>query len=187
MEWRIQRRRPFVWFCFVAFFAIAFGDTVQTGWQAVGNQWVNGASTITQRALIYSLLGVIAVAGIVIDPFLRDSNHRVQECLLTTPAGKTTFGLAQFLMAFLVVVLATMMFIPGMIACTCVPGIPSELIGPSDWSHYAKALCWLLIPNYLLIAALVYVVGSVDLDCWLASLVARQSSAREISVVSHTT
>ncbi|MEM9412269.1 MAG: hypothetical protein AAGA30_14230, partial [Planctomycetota bacterium] len=61
MEWRIQFRRPFVWFCIAAFFAVAFSDTLQAGWAGQGQEWINGGAAIAGRAIIYSLLGAIAV------------------------------------------------------------------------------------------------------------------------------
>ncbi|MEL6180455.1 MAG: hypothetical protein AAFS10_15960, partial [Myxococcota bacterium] len=52
LEWRLQRRRPFVWFCALAFFAIAFGDTIQIGLSGEGYEWINGPSMIGTRSII---------------------------------------------------------------------------------------------------------------------------------------
>ncbi|MEM8680003.1 MAG: ABC transporter permease, partial [Planctomycetota bacterium] len=155
-----QRRRPFVWFCIAAFFGIAFFDTVQTGWQGQGNLWINGAAVITTRAIIYSLLGAVAVAGIVTDPMVRDRATHTQEAILTTPVTRIRLGLSRFSIAFLIVVTATAMFIPGMILGTRVSGIPPELIGPFVWQHYAAAMGWFLVPNFFLLATFVFAVAS---------------------------
>ncbi|QDU61960.1 ABC-2 family transporter protein [Planctomycetes bacterium Pan216] len=160
LEWRIQRRRPLVWFCFLAFFSLALSDTMRAGWSAEGHVWINGAGIITNRAVIYSLLGVAAVAGIMSDPMTRDRAFRTEELVLTAPVDRITLGLGRFLVAFLVVIAAAAMFIPGMLLGTLASGIPPEVIGPTVPSHYAKAMGYFLIPNYFLLSALVFLISS---------------------------
>ncbi|MEM9358609.1 MAG: hypothetical protein AAGB04_20715, partial [Pseudomonadota bacterium] len=160
MEWRLQWRRPFVWFCLIAYFALAFGDTVQSGLSATGNLWINGADMIARRALIYSLLGTLAVAGLVSEPMNRDLARGMQGLILATGVGRFTLGFGRFLVAFAIVLLTAMMLVPGIILGSLVPGIPSEQIGPFVLGHYVKAFLYYVFPNYLLISALVFGVAA---------------------------
>ncbi|MAS92979.1 MAG: hypothetical protein CMO55_07245 [Verrucomicrobiales bacterium] len=160
MEWRQQTRRPFVWFCFVAFFGLSFLETMQTGIQGVGNTWINGAGMIANRGIIYTLLGVVAIAGIMLEPFVRDRVSNSQGVILTTPIDRLGRGPIRFLVAFAIVTIATFLLIPGMVLGAMAPGIPDELVGPFVFSHYVKSVLWFLLPNYFLVAVLVYCVGN---------------------------
>ena len=160
MEWRSQSRRPFVWVCMLIYFTIAFGDVYQDGIAEGGYQWVNGADAIMTRAVILSLLGILAVTGIIGETVARDRLHRTEEIVLATGASRTALGLGRFLVAWLVCVLAGAMFIPGMLLGSLMPGIPPDRIGPTDLAHYAKAMAYFLLPNSFITGALVFAVGS---------------------------
>lgn len=156
----MQRRRPFVWFCVAGYFLLAFGDTMRAGWSASGNTWINGGSMITTRAIIYSVLGVIAAAGIVAEPMSRDRSCRTQGQLLATGAGRLAVGLGRFLVAFAIVLLSASMFIPGTILGSMMPGIAPEQVGPMVWSHYGGAMVCFILPNMLLTSAVVFCVAA---------------------------
>lgn len=160
-EWRIQWRRPFTWVCALLYFAIAFGDTVQIGLDGVSLLWVNGASTILDRSVILSILGVLAAAGIVGESMSRDRGEAVESLILSTGASRATLGGARFLACYFVVVLTTMLFIPGMLLGAMVPGIPTELIGPVELSHYTKAFLLFILPNAFIMSALLYAVSVI--------------------------
>ena len=160
MEWRQQWRRPFVWFCLIAYFVLALGDTLQSGLSATGNVWVNGADMIVRRALIYSLLGTLAVAGIVAEPMSRDRSSGSQGLILSTGTNRWVLGLGRFLVAFTIVLLTAAMFVPGVLLGCQMPGIPQEQIGPFVLSHYTNALLYYVLPNYLVTSALVFAVAA---------------------------
>ncbi|MEN1680574.1 MAG: hypothetical protein AAGJ46_13375 [Planctomycetota bacterium] len=160
MELRQQLRRPFIWFCLLAYFALAFGDTLQSGWSATGNVWVNGADMIARRALIYSLLGTLAAAAIIADPVCRDRSTRTEGIVLATGAGRGVLAAARFIVALAIVLLTASMFIPGMLLGVLVPGIPAEQIGPLVVSHYIAAWLQYVLPNFLLTSAVVFAVAA---------------------------
>ncbi|MEM9943981.1 MAG: hypothetical protein AAF939_20655, partial [Planctomycetota bacterium] len=170
LEWRIQLRRPFVWFCLFGFFAIAWSDTFQAGLQGNGNLWINGAAAICNRAIIYSLLGVIAVVGIMADPFVRDTRQGVDGLVLAKTGNPLTLGLARFVASFSILCATTCGIALGMIMGAMAPGIPAESVGPLVWTHYGFAIAILILPNYLLISALVYWVASRSKSSALAFL-----------------
>lgn len=160
-EWRVQWRRPFTWICALLYFGIAFGDIVQIGLGATGMEWVNGGAIILDRAIILSVLGVLAAAGIVGDSMGRDRDESIEPVVLTTGAGRAVLGGARFLVCFLVVMLTTTLFIPGMLLGTLVPGIPQDLIGPFDFSHYLQAFLLFILPNAFVMSALLYAVSVI--------------------------
>ncbi|MEM7542435.1 MAG: hypothetical protein AAF384_12760 [Pseudomonadota bacterium] len=160
MEWRYQRRRPFVFVCAAVYFALAFGDTVQAGLSTDGYQWVNGADTILTRALIFSVFGILAVAGIVGEAASRDHVRRTEEQVLASGAPVAALSLGRFLVSWLMFVATAAMFVPGVLLGTLVPGIAPEQLGPHDFNHYWKAMLFILAPNFLAIAAIVFAVGT---------------------------
>ncbi|MEM9185906.1 MAG: hypothetical protein AAGB00_05350 [Planctomycetota bacterium] len=160
MEWRQQARRPVVWFCLLAYFALAVGDTLQSGWSATGNLWVNGADMIARRSLIYSLLGTLAVAAIVAEPICRDRASSADGLVLSTGAGRFVLGLGRFVVAFAIVLLTASMFIPGMLLGALAPGIAAEQVGPLVAGHYAAAWLYYVLPNFALTSTLVFAVAS---------------------------
>ena len=159
-EWRYQRRRPFVWICMAIYFAIAFGDAYQAGVGQGGYQWVNGGDSVMTRAVVLSLLGILAVAGIIGESTARDRRLRMEECVLVIVSGRSALGFGRFLVAWGVCVLVGLMFVPGMLLGAMMPGIPAERLGPTDLSHYAKAMTYFLAPNFFISGAIVFAVGS---------------------------
>ena len=160
MESCQQFRRPFVWFCFVCYFAIAFGDTVQSGWTASGNIWINGADMIVRRAIIYSILGSLAVAGIMAESMSRDRQAGAVEMILSTGIGRCELALGRFVVSFFTAALTAAMFVPGVILGSMMAGIPQEQIGPFVGSHYLQAFTIIVLPNYFVVAALVFAVSA---------------------------
>lgn len=158
-EWRHQRRRPFVWFCCLAYFGLAFSDTVRMGWSGHGHMWINGAGLIGIRAIILSILGVIASAGVIGDAFSRDRRTGIEATVLGTGASRITLGLARLLVCLGVVIGASLCFVPGMILGAMVPGIPPEVIGPVELTPYLKATGIYLIPNVIITSSIVFVVA----------------------------
>lgn len=159
-EWRLQRRRPFVWFCLVAYFVLALGDTVQAGWSAEGGIFINGADQIATRSIIYSLLGVLVAAGLVSEPFSRDRAHSTAGMVLTTGAGRATLAIGRFVIATALVMLSALLFIPGVILGSMAPGIATEFVGPIVAQHYISAASTFIIPNFLLVSAVAFAVAS---------------------------
>lgn len=159
MEWRYQLRRPFVWICAAIFFAIAFGDAFQAGLGGQGFHWVNGAESILTRSLTFSLFGILAVAGIVGESASRDRSLRTEEQVLASGADRLALGLSRFAVAWLICAATAAMFMPGTLLGALMPGIAPEQLGPTRLSHYARAIGYILLPNFFIISALMYAVG----------------------------
>ena len=160
MEVRSQCRRPFVWFCIVAYFLLATADTAQAGWSASGGAWINGADAIATRAIIYSILGVIAAAGIVSEPFARERRSSTIGIVLATGAGRRSLALARFVVVLGFAVCAGLMLVPGVVLGTLAPGIAPEYIGPTNWAHLAAASVYFVVPNFLLFSAVAFALAS---------------------------
>lgn len=160
MEWRIQRGRPFVLICLVASFLLAFGATVQNAYGQHGFSWVNGADAIATRALILSVLGLILAAGIVGEAMGRDRASGTEEIVLGTGASRVAFGLGRFVVTCGIVTLVASMYLPGMILGAMMPGIAADRLGPFVPGHYLKAFAYYILPNMLLVSALIYAVAA---------------------------
>jgi len=159
-EWRLQRRRPFVWFCLVAYFLLAVGDTVQAGWSASGGSWINGADAIATRSIIYSILSILVAAGIVGEPMSRDRVHGTAGSILTTAVGRVPLALGRFSVAVGLVLVSGLMFLPGVWLGTQAPGILPEYIGPFVPEHYLRSAVTFVVPNFFLVSAIAFAVAS---------------------------
>ncbi|MEM9173795.1 MAG: ABC transporter permease [Myxococcota bacterium] len=159
-EWRAQWRRPFPRICLLLNFGIAFGDALQVGLAGGGQEWVNGGATISGRALILSVLGVLAAAGIVGESMARDRSDGIEPLVLSTGAGRTALAGARFAASFTVVVIATSGFVPGMLLGSLFPGIDPEMLGPLRLDHYARALALFIVPNAFVMSAAMYAVSA---------------------------
>ncbi|MEM1107841.1 MAG: hypothetical protein AAGH99_04040 [Planctomycetota bacterium] len=159
-EWRMQRRRPFVWFCLIAYFLLAIGDTVQAGWSASGGSWINGADAIATRSIIYSILGILVAAGVVGEPMARDRAYRAAGVVLTTGAGRWPLATGRFVVALVLVLISALMFLPGVWLGTKAPGILPEYVGPWMGGLYAWSAVTFILPNFFLVSALTFAVAS---------------------------
>lgn len=159
MELRQQATRPFVWFCLAASFALAFGATLENGFGARGYSWVNGGDAIATRAMLLSVLGIIAIAGIIGEAMSRDRPLQTEETLLMSGTSAAVIGLGRFIIGFALVLIIGAMLVPGMVLGSLLPGIPAERLGPTLLSHYGKALAFYIVPNFLLVSALIYAVA----------------------------
>lgn len=158
MEWRAQWSRAFPWFCLIGSFLLAAAATIENGYGQRGFSWVNGSDAIATRALLLSVLGIIIAAGIIGEAFSRDRAAGTEELILVTGADRLQRGLGRFAAAFAVVLIVSAMFIPGMIAGSFAPGIPTERLGPFIPGHYLRAMLIYVAPNMLLVSALIYAV-----------------------------
>ncbi|MEM9372945.1 MAG: hypothetical protein AAGA55_04805, partial [Planctomycetota bacterium] len=160
IEVRTQTRRPFMWFCLVAYFLLGVGDTWQAGLSATGGVWINGADTLSTRAMIYSLLGALAAAGIVGEPGARDRSRSVSGVVLVTGSARFPLALPRFVVSTLIVVLAAGLSLVGVMVGSFAPGIPSEYVGPLNLGHYGGAFVFFLLPNLVVLSAFAFVVAS---------------------------
>lgn len=160
LEWRMQLRRPLVWFCLVVYLLLAIGDTVQAGWSATGGSLINGADAIATRSIIYSLLGVLVAAGVVAEPFARDRTCSAAGLVLVTGANRLSLALGRFVVCAALVLASALMFVPGVVLGTLVPGIAPEFIGPLDASHFGAAAITFIIPNFLFVSACVFAIAA---------------------------
>lgn len=159
-EWRVQCRRPFVILCALIYFAIAFGDAYQAGLAGDGFQWINGADAIATRSVILSLFGILAIAGILGYATSLDRDTQNEELVLTATADRLVLGLPRFLIGWLIAVFIGACFIPGMHLGSLMPGIAPESRGPTVYSHYFKGIAYFILPNFYIISAFVFAVGS---------------------------
>lgn len=160
MEWRQQWARPFVWFSLLGSVLLAAAATVENAFGMRGFSWINGADAVATRALMLSVLGVIVAAGVMGEAMSRDRQTGTEETLLMTAIGRVRFGLGRFIPALATVLVISAAFVPGMMLGALVPGIPSERIGPLVPGHYGLAMLIYVVPNLLLVCALIYAVAA---------------------------
>ncbi|MBR00690.1 MAG: hypothetical protein CMO60_07505 [Verrucomicrobiales bacterium] len=172
-EWRLQRRRPFVIICAGIYFMIAFGDAYQAGLAGDGFQWINGADAISTRSVILSLFGILAIAGIIGQATSLDRESKTEELVLSATADRTALGIPRFLVGWLIAIAIGACFIPGMWLGSMMPGIAPESRGDTVSTHYLKGLFYFIVPNFLIVSAFAFAIGSRFRSqgaTWLASV-----------------
>jgi len=158
-EWRYHTRR-------LTFAVTAVGLAlmsmvfVQTGYGPAGID-VNAPYVVMQTLGLLSLLSVFVLTFFCADAALRDDEHDMTGIVFATPVGKPRYLLGRFagawLAAFTVLALAALVL---MLAPLVLPVEPGRL-GPVRPLAYLWALLVLVLPNLLLVGALLFAVASL--------------------------
>ncbi len=158
-ELKHHLRSPLFWLSGVLYFLLTFGavasDAVQIG-GSIGNVNRNAPFVVMQILLTMSILGVFVTTAFVAGAVLRDAEHGTDALLFATPLSKRDYLLGRFAGAFAA---ALAIFVPIMLAIlvgTHMPWIEPERVGPDTLGPYAFGFFVLVLPNVLLMSALLF-------------------------------
>ena len=153
-------RRPTFWLITILFFAIGFTDIVSKAGEGNAFFFINSPSQIFQVTIWYTIFGILAASAFVAETFVRDSNHRMESLILSTPIRKSNYLTTRFLAAFVVTLLAFSSYIPGMILGTLVPGLNPFALGAFRPEAYAASYILFVLPNLFLVSAIAFGLAS---------------------------
>ena len=161
-ELRYQLRRPAFIISLAIFTVLAF--LIAT---AIGLAPVKGkAPPIDEpRFLVlvfgaFSLFGMFVPLAILADVALRDTESKMDELIRATPAPVTSYVLAKFTGAFLIVCIAFAGVALGLAIGSRMWWIDPARIGPFQVSNYAKSLAIFVVPNLFITGALFFAVAT---------------------------
>lgn len=157
-EWRYHTGQAGFWLASVIFFGL--GMFVQGRLGSAALVHVNAPYVIAYAMSMMSLTGVFASMVFCAHAALRDSEHGMTELVYSAPVTKRDFLLARFGGCFAASLCAVGMQAVGMYAATFLPLEAQQLLGPRAIAHYLYVLALIVVPNLLLVAALLFAIAT---------------------------
>ena len=156
-EWRYHTRQR-TFYAMAAAVAVGSFMLVQSGY-GPPNVYANSPYVVTQSMGLISLLCVFVLTVFCANAALRDVEHGFTELVFSTPVSKPDYLLGRFLGALaagvsvMVVAMIVMMLMP--VYAT----VDAARIGPVRTGAYVWAMLIIVIPNLMLICALLFAVA----------------------------
>jgi len=159
-EWREQMRSGLLWMFALFFGLLAFGamssEAVQIG-GAAGGVYKNAPTVVITILAMFTLIGLLAIAGIVSHALLGDFELGTADLVFSHPIRKRDYLVGRMLAAFLACVVVFLVIAGAMLLAQYMPWIDPERLGPTPWRAYAWALGVIVLPN------LVFALGLLGL------------------------
>jgi len=162
-ELATQLRQPLLWVCALIFGALAFGasttDAVQVG-GSIGNVNRNAPVVVAQMLGVFSLMSMFVVTIFIAGTVLRDSEVGISDMLFATPMKKRDYLVGRFAAGLLACLVIFGAVIVGLMLGPLMPWVDAQRVGPFAGAAYAWGMTVLVLPNLLLIGALLMLLAA---------------------------
>lgn len=162
-ELATQLRQPLLWVSALIFGALAFGasttDAIQVG-GAIGNVNRNAPVVVAQMLGVFSLMSMFVVTIFIAGTVLRDSEVGISDMLFATPMKKRDYLVGRFAAGLLACLVIFGGIVVGMMLGPLMPWVDAQRVGPFPGAAYAWGLAVLVLPNLLLIGALLMLLAA---------------------------
>ena len=162
-ELATQLRQPLLWVCALIFGALAFGasttDAIQVG-GAIGNVNRNAPVVVAQMLGVFSLMSMFVVTIFISGSVLRDSEVGISDMLFATPMKKRDYLVGRFAAGLLACLVIFAGIVLGMMLGPLMPWVDTQRVGPFPGHAYLWGLVVLVLPNLLLIGALLMLLAA---------------------------
>ena len=158
-EWRYHTRQPSFLAACALFFLIGFGLTA-SGFGAQ-NVVVTSPFLVAETLGLASLFSVFAIAIFVSNAVIRDSEHRMEEIVFTTPIGRFNYILGRFAGAFAAATTSMMLAPIGMMLATALPFLDRARVGSFQLTAYLSAFVVFAVPSILFATALLFAIATI--------------------------
>lgn len=162
-ELATQLRQPLLWVCALIFGALAFGatttDAIQVG-GAIGNVNRNAPVVVAQMLGVFSLMSMFVVTIFIAGTVLRDSEVGISDMLFATPMKKRDYLVGRFAAGLLACLVIFAGVVAGMMLGPLMPWVDAQRVGPFAGGAYLWGLGVLVLPNLLLIGALLMLLAA---------------------------
>lgn len=157
-EWRYHTRQ----LAFLVAAALFFfqGVFIQGRLGGAANLNLNAPYLIAYGISTMSLLSVFVCMIFCANAALRDSDHGMAELIYAAPVRKRDFLLARFGGSFAASLAAVCMLAVGMFAATFLPLEQHQQLGPRLVGDYLHVLGLIVVPNVLLVSALLFAIAT---------------------------
>ncbi|VXB54948.1 M1 family aminopeptidase [Massilia sp. 9I] len=162
-ELATQLRQPLLWVCALIFGALAFGasttDAIQVG-GSIGNVNRNAPVVIAQMLGSFSLVSMFVVTIFIAGTVLRDSEVGISDMLFATPMKKRDYLVGRFAAGLLACLVIFAGVVLGMMLGPLMPWVDAQRVGPFPGAAFLWALGVIVVPNLLLIGALLMLLAA---------------------------
>ena len=157
-EWRYHTRQ-FSFAAGAAIFAVlGFVLTVGLGQQGVQ---ANSPYLIVEVAALLSLMSIFPLTVFSASAILRDREYKMEEIIFSTAVEKGRFLLGRFSGVMLSSLTLMLFALAGMIAAPLSGVIDPERVGPLILVHYLEAFAFVMLPDILFTAAVVFTIAAL--------------------------
>jgi ABC-type transport system involved in multi-copper enzyme maturation permease subunit len=162
-ELRQQLKSPLFWIISLAYGAVAFlvtsSDAITLG-GASGNVLRNAPMVIARVLAFLSVISMFLVTAFVATAALRDFDMRTSELVFTTPVSRGAYLGGRFLAGYVAALAVMLVCALGIALGSVMPWIDPVRLGPFSLSGYGWGLGVIVIPDMLLIAALLFALAT---------------------------
>ena len=133
-------------------------DSISIGGDT-GNVYKNAPYVVAQYTAVIGILGMVLVTAFINSAALRDYQHKFDQILFSTPIRKGNFLFGRFLGGYLAAVVPFLGVFAGILIGCAMPWIEPERIGPFMPNAYLNSLVIFVLPNTLLVGAVVFALA----------------------------
>ena len=163
-ELKNRLKQPMVYIFFLVNFLLVFSatcsDNVTIGMSG-GATDVNSPHTIMNMTLILMLFGMFMTTAFINTAILRDKNYNYEGILYATPINKFGYLGGRFLGAFLIALVPALGIFAGIAFGSMTGWVEDHQVGPFMLSAYVNTFFMVVVPNTLLVAAVVFMLAAL--------------------------
>ena len=162
-ELRQQLKSPLFWVIALVYGAVAFliasSDAIALG-GASGNVLRNSPMVIARLLGSLSVVSMFLVTAFVATSALRDFDMRTSELVFTTPVSRGAYLGGRFLAGYTTTLAVMVVCALGIALGSAMPWIDPVRMGPFSLTGYGWGMGVIVIPDMLLIAALLFLLAT---------------------------
>lgn len=156
-EWRYQTRQPA--FIASALFFLIIGFTLAATGFGPANVAVNSPYLVMESLAFTSLFGIFAIAIFASTAVVRDAEHRTEQIVYSLPITKLQYLGGRFGGTLLAAISSVSFAAVGMIVATFTTVVPPDHAGAFRPAAYLAALAFVVVPNIIFAAALLFAIA----------------------------
>ena len=156
MAYRV--RRPSTWIYGAFLLLLAFWVGLANA-DSVGTAQANAPADVAGLAVILGMIGIVVTAALFGDAAVRDFEAGMDPLLFTSPLRKAEYLGGRFLAALAVNAVVLVAVPVGLATVTLFPSLPPETFGPFRAAVYAHAYLFFLLPNLVLVGAVLFALA----------------------------
>ncbi len=164
-ELRQRLRSPVFWLVALAFALMAFAfvttDAVSIG-GGMGNVHRNAPVVVIRFLGVFTVLGLFLVTMFIAGAILRDFNQHSEELVFATPITKASYLGGRFGAGFLAALAVMVAIAVGLLLGSFMPWLDAARLGPTSFAAYGWAFGVIVIPDLLLMSALLFLIASLS-------------------------
>ena len=124
-----------------------------------GNVYKNAPFVIAQYTATIGVFGIVMITAFMNSAALRDYQQKFDQIIFSTPINKGSFLFGRFLGGYITALVPFLGVFAGILVGSTMPWVEPERIGPFMPEAYLNSLLIFILPNTLLVAAVVFALA----------------------------